>query len=318
MVRGKNMAMTSEAVLAMARKLNESKEEVIPETEPKEEIQPSEVETNDISDDNNDNVSDESATQEIVDESSKESAPANKVQHTKQEQEAYAFAKLKNKEKQKREKLAAEYEAKIKNLTDELEKFKGLHKEDFKNDEEYIEHLVNRRLKEQEANQLKMATANLEAEAFDEINTQRINNCFPNEEDRVTYNKLVETSGAKFVELLSSVDPENAVLSYLDDSDISPLLIRVLMTKSDLRNEVLSKKSPYGKTLALDNLAKRLSYAKSIVDKKRNSKEEKPINNNKMPVVGKVAKTESPAAIDKNDPNYWNLKLKELNQLRGR
>lgn len=306
--------LTSEQVYEMAAKLNDAKEEVVPETETNVEVQPEEVETNDTAPDN-DNVSDETTVQETVVESGKDTKP-NKS--SKDDKKDYAFAKLKNKERQKREKMMAAYEEKIKNLNAELEKFKGLSKDSFKNDEEYIDYLVNRKMKEQEANQLKIAQANVEAEHYDEINQARIVHCFPEEAERKSYQKMVDANGQKFVELLSKIDPENAVLSYLDDSDISPLLIRVMMTKPEYRNEVLSKKSPYGKILALDNLAKRLSYAKYIVDKKRNSKEEKPINNNKMPVVGKVAKTESPAAIDKNDPSYWSMKLRELNQARGR
>lgn len=307
--------LTSEQVYEMAAKLNEAKEEVVPETETNVEVQPEEVETNDTAPDN-DNVSDETTVQETVVESGKDTKP-NKP--SKDEQKDYAFAKLKNKERQKREKMMAEYEEKIKNLNAELEKFKGLSKDSFKNDEEYVDYLVNRKMKEQEANQLKIAQASVEAEHYDEINQARIVHCFPDEADRESYQKMVDANGQKFVELLSKVDPENAVLSYLDDSDISPLLIRVMMTKPEYRNEVLSKKSPYGKTLALDNLAKRLSYAKSIVDKKRanagaNASTTKP----KMPVVGKVAKTESQTQIDRNDPNYWNLKLRELNQSRGR
>lgn len=307
--------LTSEQVYEMAAKLNDAKEEVVPETETNVEVQPEEVETNDTAPDN-DNVSDETTVQETVVESGKDTKP-NKS--SKDDKKDYAFAKLKNKERQKREKMMAAYEEKIKNLNAELEKFKGLSKDSFKNDEEYIDYLVNRKMKEQEANQLKIAQANVEAEHYDEINQARIVHCFPEEAERESYQKMVDANGQKFVELLSKIDPENAVLSYLDDSDISPLLIRVMMTKPEYRNEVLSKKSPYGKILALDNLAKRLSYAKYIVDKKRaNSGANASTTKSKIPVIGKVSKTESQSQIDKNDPSYWSMKLRELNQARGR
>lgn len=308
--------MNSETVYKMAQelqaaKLHDAKEEVVPETETNAEVQPEEVGTNDTTPDN-DNVSDDTTVQETVVESGKDTKP---VKPSKADQKDYAFAKLKNKERQKREKMMAEYEEKIKHLNAELEKFKGLSKDSFKSDEEYVDYLVNRKMTEQEANQLKMAQASVEAEHYDEINQARIAHCFPDEADRESYQKMVDANGQKFVELLSQADPENAVLSYLDDSDLSPLLIRVMMTKPEYRNEILGKKSPYGKTLALDDLAKRLAYAKSVVDKKRaNAATTKP----KMPVVGKVAKTETQTTIDKNDPNYWHLKLRELNQARGR
>lgn len=314
------MSMSTEAVLKMAQELNESKAEVIPETETKDEIQPEVVETNDTTPDN-ENVSDDTPAQETVVESSDETKIENKPDNKKPthaEQEKYAFTKLKNKEKQKREKLIADYESRIKKLNEELSNFKGLQKENFNNDDDYMKYLVDQKMKEQESSQLQIAKANIEAEQFEEINQQRIAACFPDEKDRESYNKLIATSAPQFVELLEKTDPDNAILSYLDDSDIAPLLIRVMMTKPEYRNEILSKKNPYSKVLALDNLAKQLSYAKSIIDKKRNSSNSNKIETTKkpLPVVGKVAKSESSNQIDKNDPNYWNNMLREMNQRR--
>lgn len=316
--------MTSEQVYEMAAKLNESKNEVIPETEVKDEVQPEVVETNDTLPEN-ENVSDEAPAQETVVESEvTESKPAEnkelsqKAKPTHEEQEKFAFTKLKNKERQKREKLIADYESKIKSLNEELSKFKDLKKENFQSDDEYIDYRLDQKLKEQESNRLQIAKANAEAEAFEEINQQRIAYCFPEEKDREIYNKLIAESAPDFVELLEKADPDNAVLSYLDDSDIAPLLIRVMMTKPEIRNEVLSKRNAYSKVLALDNLAKRLTYAKSVVDKRRTKTndttvETAPKQKQSIPVVGKVAKSESAAAIDKNDPNYWNNMLRDLN-----
>lgn len=311
------MAMTSEAVYAMAQKLNESKNEVIPETEVKDEVQPEVVETNDTTPEN-ENVSDDTPAQETVVESEdKESAKTSEKKYTKEEQEKYAFTKLKNKERQKREKLIADYESKIKSLNDELSKFKGLQKENFKSDDEYMNYLVDQKLKERESNQLQAQKAAAEAEQFEEINQQRIANCFPDEKDREIYNKLIENSAPQFVELLEKADPDNAILSYLDDSDIAPLLIRVMMTKPEIRNEILSKRNAYSKVLAIDNLAKRLTYAKSVVDKRRSNAANNtaPTQTKKpMPVVGKVTKSESSnSQMDKSDPNYWNNMLRDLN-----
>lgn len=312
--------MNSETVYKMAAelqaaKLNESKNDVIPETEVKDEVQPEVVETNDTTPEN-ENVSDDTPAQETVVESeNKESAKTSEKKYTKEEQEKYAFTKLKNKERQKREKLIADYENRIKNLNSELNRFKGLQKDNFKTDDEFFDYKLNQKMKEHEFNQLQQEKNQIEAEQFEEINQQRIMNCFPDEKDREIYNKLIENSAPQFVELLDKTDPDGAILSYLDDSEISPLLIRVLMTKPEYRNEILSKKNPYSKIMALDNLAKQLTYAKSVIDKKRSSKtiEKKP-----LPVIGKVAKTENSSSLDKSSPDYWNERLKQLNALRGR
>lgn len=315
--KGKNM-MNSETVYKMAAelqaaKLNESKNDVIPETEVKDEVQPGVVETNDATPEN-ENVSDDTPAQETVVESAvgnTEGTDSKKLKPSKAEQEKYAFTKLKNKERQKREKLIADYESKIKSLNDELSRFKGLDKNNFKTDDEYFDYKLSQKLKEQEAGRLQAAKTQMEAEQFEEINQQRIMNCFPDEKDREIYNKLIETSAPQFVELLDKADPDGAILSYLDDSDIAPMLIRIMMTKPEYRNEILSKKNPYSKIMALDNLAKQVTYAKSVIDKKRSSK--KP-----MPVVGKVAKSENSSSLDKSSPDYWNERLKQLNALRGR
>lgn len=310
------MSMTTEQVLEYAQKLHESKTEVNPETEVKEEMQPENVETSEQPQ-NDTPASDDTTKQENVVESVNEvEAPKEDKKPSHEEQEKYAFTKLKNKERQKREKLISDYEARIKNLNEELSRFKDLQKDNFKTDEEYINYLVDKQMKERESAQLSQQKANIESEAFEEINQQRILSCFPKEEDREIYNKLINDSGKDFVELLDRADPDNAILSYLDDSDISPLLIRVLMTKPEYRNDILSKKSAYSKVIALDNLAKQLTYAKSIIDKRNSSP--KVETKKPLPVVGKVAKSESSNVVDKTAPDYWNNKLRELNAARGR
>lgn len=308
--------MTSEQVYEMAAKLNESKVETNPEVETTEEVQPAEVETNTIPDEN-ENVSDETVEQETTVES-EEKPQSDKKQLTPEDKQKYAFAKLKNKERQKRDKLISDYENKIKTLNAELTKYKDLQKDYFKSDEDYMQYLVDQKMKQQQSNSLQIAKAQMEAERFEEKNQQRIAYCFPDEKDREVYNKLIETSAPKFVQMLEQADPDDAVLSYLDDSDIAPLLIRVLMTKPELRNEVLSKSNPYSKVLALDNLAKRLTAAKSIVDRKRaGAKPKSQTENNKsLPIIGKVARSESATQVDKNDPNYWNKMLHDLNAKR--
>lgn len=311
--------MSSSQVYEMAQRLNESKVDTIPEVESKDNVS-TELNETTVQTENKE-VVDEAPDQETVVESSEkvESHPTKEVP-TKEEKEKYAFTKLKNKERQKRERLINDYETKIKTLNDELAKFKDLKKDSFNSDEDYVDYLVSRKMKEQETSRLEIAKANAEAEAFDEINQQRIMNCFPDEKDRESYNRLIQTSAKPFVELLEKADPDNAILSYLDDCEIAPLLIRVMMTKPEYRNEILSKKNPYSKVMAIDNLAKRLSYAKSVIDKRRSSSNEKETQQNTkptIPVVGKVTKTESSDVIDKNDPNYWNNVLRDLNSRKG-
>ena len=57
-------------------------------------------------------------------------------------------------------------------------------------------------------------------------------------------------------------------LSYLDDCDISPLLTRILISSPEYLNEVLSKRSPFGKYNAMDKLAQRVQYAREEMKKR--------------------------------------------------
>lgn len=297
--------LTSEQVYEMAAKLNESKNEVIPETEVKDEVQPEVVETNDTTPEN-ENVSDDTPAQETVVES--ENKP---VKPSKKEQEQYAFAKLKNKERQKREKL----EARIKELEEINKKYAGLNLESFQNDQsKYTEYLVGQKMNDIEKQKLLEEKRQSQMAEYDAINEQRIMNCFPDEKERTIYNKLIDEHASDFVKLLDKADPEGVILGYLDDSEISPLLIRILMTKPEYRNEILSKTNPYTKMMAMKSFEDKVSNAVKIVSRNQAKQTKKSI-----PVVGSVTKSEtSNTQLDKNDPSYWNNKLHELNQLRGR
>lgn len=299
------MAMSTQQVMELANKLNESKNEVIPETEVKDEVQPEVVETNDTTPEN-ENVSDDTPAQETVVES--ENKP---VKPSKKEQEQYAFAKLKNKERQKREKL----EARIKELEEINKKYAGLNLESFQNDQsKYTEYLVGQKMNDIEKQKLLEEKRQSQMAEYDAINEQRIMNCFPDEKERTIYNKLIDEHASDFVKLLDKADPEGVILGYLDDSEISPLLIRILMTKPEYRNEILSKTNPYTKMMAMKSFEDKVSNAVKIVSRNQAKQTKKSI-----PVVGSVTKSEtSNTQLDKNDPSYWNNKLHELNQLRGR
>lgn len=218
----------------------------------------------------------------------------------------FAFKKLKNKEKAKRQKLISDYDAKIKSLQQELETYKN-------KSEKTVSDEVDERLNAYQLSQLNAAKEQAEQEDFEILNNERIEFCFPNENDRDRYRQLVDNGGVKLVKTLEARDPENAILSYLDDCDVAPLLIQVLMTKPEIRNNILSKRSPYNKVLAMENLANRLLQAKKIVDGKAKVTEKK----NKLPNIGKVTTADkSPSLPDKSNPSYWEAKLKQLNSLR--
>lgn len=254
----------------------------------------------------NSNTEVEKPNETEVKEEVKEDDKLPKQKYSKQEKMNYAFAK----EKAKRRKL----EERIRELEEENRKFKDLNAEDFKNDtKKYTDYLVDVRLNEMEKNRLQAEYESSRAEEAEKINQYRINQCFEAQEDKDAYNDLIQKNGKQFLAYLDKNDPDNAVLGYLDDCDVSPIIIRLMMTRSDIRDSIMSKSTPYAKTVALDKLADRIVYAQNAIKQKAakaNAETAKP----NLPVIGKVTKSENTNSdIDSTDPNAI---LRKLNQRR--
>lgn len=221
--------------------------------------------------------------------------------YSKQEQIDYSFQKLKTREASKRRQL----EARIKELEEALNKKDNAPSFD-KDKEGYIKYSVEQYGKEAEKKRLEQEYIDSKRYEAEELNRKRIEACFTDEAEREKYNNLVKTNGPEFVKLLDREDPESVILGYLDDSDISPILVRILMTNKEYRNEVLSKTSPYGKQRAMENLEAKVRWAQQQLENKK--KIEKP---NKIPVVGTVTKSDS---NDGNIVKDYNDVLHKLNQ----
>lgn len=228
--------------------------------------------------------------------------------YSKQEQIDYSFQKLKTREEAKRRKL----EARIKELETALsKKDKAPSYEESK--EDYIRYEVDRYGKETEKQRLEQEILDSKRHEAEELNRKRIEACFTDETEREKYNNLVKTNGPEFVKLLDREDPESVILGYLDDSDISPILVRILMTNKEYRNEVLSKTSPYGKQRAMENLEAKVRWAQQqLENRKKKEQEKEPVQEKpKIPVVGTVTKSDS---SEGNNIKDYNDVLHKLNQ----
>lgn len=202
--------------------------------------------------------------------------------HSKQEQINYSFAKKNAKLKK--------LEERIKELEAENAKFKDLKLENFNNDnQQYIDYLWEQKSREQEQRNLETELYSQRAKDAEEVNNRRIEACYPDENDRKIYTQMIAEHGKDLVAKLDEADPEHAILAYLDDSDLSPILIRVLMTKPDIRNEILSKSSPYTRTLAMAKLESNVRNAQAIIARRNNNNNKKP----SIPVVGSVTKSDN-------------------------
>ena len=233
-----------------------------------------------------------------------------KKEHSKQEKIDYAFQKLKAKLKKQ--------EARIRELEAERNSQPDKSLEDFNNSQEdYIKYLYGKNARDDEYNRLKDEVTEAKRYEAEQINNQRIANCFPDEAEQAKYRQLVAQNGPAFVQTLDEADPEGAVLGYLDDSDNAPILIRIMMTNKGYRDAVLSKSSPYGKQRAMEQLEAKVEWAKQqLANRAAKAKETPPAEPEKkaaLPVVGTVTKSD---ATGGNVVKDYNQVLHNLNARR--
>lgn len=305
-----------------AGKSDTNAEEV--ETEAKVETKSEEVKeetvatgTNQVSDTNTekDNKENPDTTKvETTQPVEKETKVDKKPHYTRQEQIDYAFqkkqAKIKRLEQRNRE------------LEEEIKKYKGLKLEDFKgNTQEYLDYAVDYKDKQRELARNQEEIKSEQIAEYDELNNKRIAECFPDEKEQKIFRAIIQQNGPAFLQKLDTYDPEGAVLSYLDDCDISPLVTRILISSPEYLNEVLSKRSPYGKYNAMDKLAQRVQYARDEMKKRAeaaantNPPETEVKPKPSIPVVGSVTKSEDTKdSKPVFDPNQILHKLKEKNK----
>jgi hypothetical protein len=239
----------------------------------------------------------------------KATKPTNDAKGAAQYKANKAFIKQKSKYKAKIQGL----EAQISNLQAQLAATKkanveGLDPEQANNlkfDQRLIEHDIKNLAQSRQA-----AIDEYESAQADEIHQSRIEKCFTDQAEIDHYNKLLENGRDKFVEFLSQVDPENAVLQYLDDTDNSPLLVRLLMTRPEVLKSVISKRSPMAKAMELKSIENRLLMNRKL---RQTSPKTPPANPPQQPVVttGRVVGNPGggtpPAPKTMND---WNAHLK--------
>lgn len=223
------------------------------------------------------------------------------------------------KEKEKRKRMKANYERQIASLQKEIDGYKSkMDAEDFdRKSDDGIQTLIDRKSAEKELARIEEEQESLTMQEDLEENERRITTCFPDEEDQKVYRQLVENGGRKFANKLATYDPENVVLSGLDDCDISPIVIRVLMTRPEFLNEILSKRGRHARELAFDSLVNRLRVADRIIREKKTTtkkgeqKDVKDTNKlDSLKATGKQAKAQSSSDGEVvKDSNYWNKYL---------
>lgn len=227
---------------------------------------------------------------------------------TKQEKIDFAFKR----EKAKRKAAEARY-AKVAKELEELKKQKVEYNAE--NPSDYISHQVDMKTLERQKDEIYDELSASQQAEYEEINNRRIAECFPDEGSQAKFRQVIETEGPKLLKTLDEFDKDQAVLAYLDDSELSPILTSVLIQKPQYLDEVLSKRSKYGKYLAMQDLENRIRLAQKQLseEKKKPEETQQPSPQKKpLPIVG--SQTKSEANKDTKvafDPNAFLRKLNE-------
>jgi hypothetical protein len=221
-----------------------------------------------------------------------------------------AFIRQKNKFKTK----VAQLEEQNAKLKEQLLKFSAVNVDSLKNDPEKLMDLklaknnIQTQMKNIEA-QRKAAQEEqdeLEAENANRIYQERVNACFTDEAEKNHYNTLMANGREKFVAYLQQTDPEGAILQYLDDCDISPLMVRTLMTKPDILRSVVEKRNPISKAIELKSLENRIMLARRLKQTSGAPKANTTPPAKKLPSTGSQTNPNGGSTPDPvRDQNYW-------------
>lgn len=280
----------------------ESKEET-PKDEPKEPVQEAEEPKPEKKEE-----SKAEETKDKPDENKDDKRPP-KQKYSHEERVAHQFAKEKQKRKEQREK----YQARIKELESELEKYKGLKLEDF--GENGTGDYLDYKLKERDMqNEVKNTKERIEREEQEEMQREidrRVNLSFPTAEERDEYNDLINENGQKFFEALQQADPNGVVLNYLNSVEKYPVVLKKLMTDMDALGYVFRDKDPYELRHNLHQ------FTKELLEGKAKPKEEPVVEKQPepakpaIPVIGKQVTAQGSPSEPVHDRAYWNEYLRK-------
>lgn len=251
-------------------------------------------------------VTEETSTSPVTEENPEKVEPVEKETKrvpTQQEKIAHSFAR----EKAKRKEAQAKLDAKLKEieaLKQELEKYKGLTEQDFGgNREQFDDYRFNQRwnnaMVERLQKEVDEGQDELRRQENSELAETRLMNCFPDEMERGRYQMLVadaeqnfgtkhpEYGVNKFSEFLMSED-DKTILTYLQDSDNSPKLIRHFIMKPEAADRIMRMRNPFNKMFELKQLESRMLQ----MEKVRAAKETKPLTpppvKKELPDTGKI------------------------------
>lgn len=315
----------------------ETKETVNPESKPAEEVKETQTPSETPSEVKGGEQKTETKTDDKVEEKKSEvdkaQDQADKVAEkpeeksedkkpTKQEQRDFAFIREKNKRKEQKIK----YEKRIKELEDELNKYKDLKLEHFKDKDgnqdqsSYLDWKFREMDLKNEVKTLKAQEEQDEARYIEEENRRRTELSFPDENERLEYQKLLESKGQSFLEALNEADPNGVVLGYLSSQEKYPIVMKKLMTDMDSLRRVFRSHDP---DILKYNIAQ---FCEEVLTSEKPVPSQKEINQpqpsvqptqtpekKEMPILGKQMTSTQPSGSENQlkTPADWNDYLRK-------
>ena len=293
---------------------NDSSSEVKEESPKSEEVNvDSPDNTTKIESNNNPNNKDGQSTTEEVEgsdepktskeEDGKKDNSDNKRSH--KEQRDYAYIR----EKQRRK----EAEAKVKELQDALEKYKGLQSKDFRDKDGNINYDAYTNWKLQERDMQHEVERIRQEQLQQDIENDRIitERCFKGQELE-DYNALIMKDGKAFADAIHEYDEKNVIFSYLDTVNEYPIVLRELMTNANKWLPQIFRTNRYSRAVIKDPTTLERNTAKVVeeildnyynvnkVNKMNNEQPVNPVKNNNVPIIGKQI-TQSGASNSDNE-----------------
>lgn len=244
------------------------------------------------------NGSDEPKTTEVAD-----GKKDNSDKKSHKEQRDYAYIR----EKQRRK----EAEARVKELQEALEKYKGLQSKDFKDKDGNINYDAYTNWKLQERDMQHEVERIRQEQLQQDIENDRIitERCFQGQELE-DYNALIMKDGKAFADAIHEYDEKNVIFSYLDTVNEYPIVLRELMTNANKWLPQIFRTNRYSRAVIKDPNTLERNTAKvveEILDNYYNTKNtvnnvpstQQPVKNS-VPIIGKQI-TQSGAGNSDNE-----------------
>ena len=314
----------------------ETKETVNPESKPAEEVKETQTPSETPSEVKGGEQKTETKTDDKVEEKKSEvdkaQDQADKVAEkpeekpedkkpTKQEQRDFAFIREKNKRKEQKIK----YEKRIKELEDELNKYKDLKLEHFKDKDgnqdqsSYLDWKFREMDLKNEVKSLKAQEEQDEARYIEEENRRRTELSFPDENERLEYQKLLESKGQSFLEALNEADPNGVVLGYLSSQEKYPIVMKKLMTDMDALRKVFRSHDPDILKYNIAQFCEEVLTSKPVPSQKEINQPQPSVQptqtpeKKEMPILGKQMTSTQPTGSENQlkTPADWNDYLRK-------